>query len=266
MTEGVRKGFDGIGRDVAVALAFLTRIPARRLGLDPSETPDLASAVRVFPVAGALIGAAGGGVLLLGHALDLPPLASALVASAFLVGLTGALHEDGLADTADGFGGGRSAAARLAIMRDSRIGAYGALALIFAVLLRASLLAAFLPLAPLSGAFALVAIETLGRAAIVHHWRRQPPARPDGLAGGIGQPDDETLWMALVAALVIGLVAATAAAGPIAAIVGLAAAALAAIGFGEFANRMIGGHTGDTLGAVEQVTTLAALSALVAFA
>lgn len=260
------RGLGDVGRDIAVALAFLTRIPAARLGPDPADTADLRRAVRVFPVAGALIGTVGGLVLLLGNALGLPPLASALIAIGTIAVGTGALHEDGLADTADGFGGGRTLAARLAIMRDSRIGSYGALALIFSVVLKASLLAAFLPLAPLSGVFALIAAETIGRAAIVYHWADQPPARPDGLAGSIGQPDEETRWMTLVLALAIGLVAGTAAAGPIAALVALAAVALATIGFGQTSRRLIGGHTGDTLGAVEQIAVLATLIALVAFA
>lgn len=260
------RGLDDIGRDIAVSLVFLTRVPAARLGLDPADAPDIRRAVRVFPLAGALIGAVGALVILLGNALGLPPLAAALVAIGTIIIGTGGLHEDGLADTADGFGGGRTLSARLAIMRDSRIGSYGALALILSVFLKASLLAAFLPLAPLSAAFALIAAETIGRAAIVYHWASQPPARADGLAGSIGQPEDETRWMALVSALVIGLVAGTAAAGPIAALVALAAAALVTIGFGQVSRRMIGGYTGDTLGAVEQLAVLGTLLALVAFA
>ncbi|HWJ73730.1 MAG TPA: adenosylcobinamide-GDP ribazoletransferase [Kaistia sp.] len=260
------RGLEDIGRDIAVSLVFMTRIPASRLGLDPAEATNLQRAVRVFPLAGALIGAIGALTLLLGNALGLPPLAAALLAISVLVIGTGALHEDGLADTADGFGGGRTLSARLAIMRDSRIGSYGALALILSILLKASLLAAFLPLTPLSGAFALIAAETIGRAAIVYHWAKQPAARPDGLAGSIGQPADDTLWMALVFALVIGLVAGTAAAGPIAALVALAVAALVTLGFGQAANRLIGGHTGDTLGAVEQLAVLGTLLALIAFA
>ncbi len=265
MSKAAGTGWVGIARDVAVSLVFLTRVPPARLGLDADAVPDLRGAVRVFPIAGGLIGVAGGTVLLLGSAIGLPPLAAALVAITVLVVLTGALHEDGLADTADGFGGGRTAPARLAIMRDSRIGSYGALALILSVVLKASLLAAFLPGAPLQAALALIVAEALGRAAIVVHWAKLPPARPEGLAGSIGQPDGDTLAMALAAALLIGLIAGTLAGGPIAALVALGAAALATIGFGHFAERMIGGHTGDTLGAAEQCASLAALLALVAF-
>ena len=252
-------------RDVAVSLAFLTRIPAERLGLAPTDGADLRGAVRSFPVAGALIGLAGGILLLVTAALKLPPLAAALVVVTGLALLTGALHEDGLADTADGIGGGSDAASRLSIMRDSCIGSYGALALILSVGLRASLVAAFLPEAPLAGLFALVTAESLGRAAIVHNWAELPPARPEGLAGGVGRPDQETLRMALVAAIVIGLVGGTLAAGPIAAIVALAAAALVATSFASFSLHRLGGHTGDTLGAVEQLTAIAVLLALTAF-
>ncbi len=258
--------WQGVVRDIAVSLVFLTRIPPERLGLDPSAAPDLRAAVRVFPLAGALIGVAGGLVLLLGNSLSLPPLAVALVAIAVMTVLTGALHEDGLADTVDGFGGGRTIEARLAIMRDSRIGSYGALALVFSVAVKASLVAAFLPSRPLSAAAAVILAETLGRAAIVHHWADLPPARPDGLAAGIGQPDRETVAISLVAALAIGVIVGTIAGGPIAALVALAAAALATLAFNRLAGRMIGGHTGDTLGAAEQCASLAALLALVAFA
>ena len=266
MKHAAGGGWQGVARDIAVSLVFLTRIAPERFGLDPAVAPDLRSAVRVFPLAGALIGVGGGIILLLGNSLSLPPLAAALVAITALTILTGALHEDGLSDTADGFGGGRTIEARLAIMRDSRIGSYGALALILSVLLKASLLAAFLPSRPLSAAAALIVAETLGRAAIVHQWAALPSARPDGLAAGIGQPDRETLAMALVAAIAVGLIAGTIAGGPIAALVAVAAAALATLGSSRLAYRMIGGHTGDTLGATEQCAALAALIALVAFA
>lgn len=260
-----RGGLATLGRDIAVSLAFLTRIPAKRLGLGTEEAPDIATAARAFPIAGGLIGAAGGAVLALANALNLPPLAACLLAIAALILLTGGLHEDGLADTADGFGGGRDATKRLAIMRDSRIGSYGALALVLSVGLRASLLAAFLPGAALAGIFALIASEALGRAAIVYNWRTLPPARLDGLAAGIGQPRHATFSAALVLAIGIGLAAGIFAAGLLGAIVALAAAALAATSFASLSLRLIGGHSGDTLGAAGQLTALAALLALVAF-
>lgn len=261
-----RSQIDALRRDVAASLAFLTRIPAARLRVDPGSAPDFRIAARAFPLAGAVVGAVGGVVVLLAAALHLPPLASALLAIGAILCLTGALHEDGLADCADGFGGGTSRSAKLEIMRDSRIGTYGALALVVSIGLRAALLAAFLPVSPWGAAFALVAMEAVGRTALVHVWATLPPARFDGLSASTGRPTRDTLFASVAIVLVVALVAGTIAAGPIAAIVALAAAALATYGFEALCRRQIGGQTGDTLGAAEQLGALAYLLALVAFA
>jgi adenosylcobinamide-GDP ribazoletransferase len=257
---------ESIGTEFSNSAAFLTRLPADWFGASTSVAPDFSRASRAFPLVGLLVGVAGAIVLLLASALHLPPPIGALLAIAATVLVTGGLHEDGLADTADGFGGGKNAAAKLEIMRDSRIGTYGALALVFSIALRAGLLAALMPGAPWHAALALIAAETVGRTAIVHLWAALPPARFDGLASTTGRPDKEATWAAIAIAIVIGLTAGTIAAGPIAAIVALAATALTTYGFESLCSRQIGGQTGDTLGAVEQVAVVAFLLVLVAFA
>src|SRR5579863_3553917 len=121
------RGLGRAARDIGDALRFFTRAPlAARAGLAPLDINRIAWAA---PVAGLAAGFMGALVLALSGRLGLPPLLCAGLATAALILATGGLHEDGLADAADGFGGGATRAAKLAIMRDSRIGAYGALAL-----------------------------------------------------------------------------------------------------------------------------------------
>jgi cobalamin synthase len=126
--------------DVKIALIFLTRLPLRHAGAITGE--DLARASWANPIAGALIGASGALVYLIAYSIGLPPLLSALLAVAATILITGALHEDGLGDVADGFGGAFEREKKLAIMRDSRIGTYAGLALILSVAIRAAALTA----------------------------------------------------------------------------------------------------------------------------
>ncbi|MCX5514659.1 adenosylcobinamide-GDP ribazoletransferase [Kaistia algarum] len=254
-----------LGRDLAAATAFLTVVPSMGDEAKSGQLPDFRRAARAFPLVGALVGAVGGIVLLLASALHLPPLAAALLAVVATIALTGALHEDGLADTFDGLAGGRTIERRLEIMRDSRIGTYGALALVLSVGLRVALLAAYLPASPWQGALALVATEAIGRTAIVWLWSNEPPARPDGLAATLGAPDQEAMGAALVIGAGIGMIAGSLTAGVFAALISLAAAALATVVTADWSRRRIGGRTGDILGAAEQLAALASLLALAAF-
>jgi cobalamin synthase len=115
--------------DLAAALTFLTRLPLPEAVTEPDRPPDLARATRAMPLAGAAIGLGGGAVYWLSAGLGLTPAIAGLLAVAATILVTGALHEDGLADSADGLFAGAESARRLEIMRDSRIGAYGTLAL-----------------------------------------------------------------------------------------------------------------------------------------
>jgi adenosylcobinamide-GDP ribazoletransferase len=241
--------------DLRLTFAFLTRLPVSV----PVPAPRLAEAARVFPLAGALVGLAGGLVYAAGLSLGLPALAAALFALAATALSTGALHEDGLADTADGLGGGRDRAERLAIMSDSRIGSFGVLALLFSVLARASLLAA---LPAWSGLAALVAAHALGRAVLPLVMARGHPAKTSGLGASAGTPPDATA----LTALAIGAVLAYLALGPIVGALTLAAALAAAYALARLARRLIGGYTGDILGAIEQLGEIAVLAAAVAAA
>jgi adenosylcobinamide-GDP ribazoletransferase len=243
---------------LAAAVILLTRLPLPFSG----DWPDGLSrrAVGWYPAVGVLVGGIGAAVLVAAHALGLPPAAAALLALAAMAAATGAMHEDGLADTADGIGGGRTPQRRLEIMRDSRIGAYGALALAFAVGLRATALAAVGE--PAAAAAALVACAAAARAPVGALATVLPPARADGMAHAQGRPGGGTVLLsALIGVAVPALLLPPAGAALAAA--GAAAAALAA---GALARRLLGGITGDVMGAAILAGETAGLLALAALA
>jgi len=237
--------------DVLTALAFLTRLPVPEP--ESGGAPDLARATRAMPLVGAAIGLCGGAIYWLSGALGLTPAIAGLLAVAATILLTGALHEDGLADSTDGLFADAETARRLEIMRDSRTGAYGALALILSVGLRAAALSALA--APGPAVAALIAAHALARAlpSAVMAWA--PLARDDGLAAAAGPVEPEHAWTALGigAALVILCL------GFGAGLAALLAAGLAGFATIRLARARIGGYTGDTLGAIEQLGEIAVL-------
>ncbi len=162
-------------RELVAAFALLTRLPMPRLR-GPSRRP--ADCVWAYPVVGAVVGAAGRRRALAGLRLGLPQPLAALWALAAITLVTGGLHEDGLADTADGFGGGGTVERKLLIMRDSRIGSFGALALLFSLALRCHRVALC---TPGRTAMVLAAVLGAGRDACAARCccaRREPTAWP----------------------------------------------------------------------------------------
>lgn len=243
--------------DLSVAASFLTRW--RPPGAPPDLPPGrLAGAVRAFPLVGAGVGLAGGVVYALAYWLGLPTFAAALCALAATALATGALHEDGLADTADGLGGGRTVEDRLRIMRDSHIGAFGVLALVFSIGLRTAALATLGT--PWLAAAALIAGGAGSRALLGLMMRRLDPARTDGLAAGAGRPSEEGALTAAAIGAAFTLLFLGLGTG----IVAAAAASVAVAAVAQSARRGIGGHTGDVLGAAQQVAEIAILLAAAA--
>ncbi|MCB1498494.1 MAG: adenosylcobinamide-GDP ribazoletransferase [Bauldia sp.] len=245
--------------DLRTSTAFLTRLPPDWIGSPAQAMPDFRRAARVFPLVGALVGAVGGAVLLLAAWLHLPPLLAAGLAVLATVAFTGALHEDGLADTADGFGGAGSAQRRLEIMDDSRIGTFGVIAVVFSLLLRVAALTSLIALGPFRAALALVAAEALSRAAMVRFWESLPAAKPGGLASDTGPPDHQATVIALVLGFLITLGLVWPALGFWPAILAILLVSLATYMFARLSQDAIGGRTGDTLGACQQVALLAFL-------
>ena len=243
------------------SLIFLTRLPLG--GETALPPPVLAAAMRAFPLAGLVIGAITGAVLVLASGLGAPAPVAALLAVGAGLGLTGALHEDGLADVADGFGGGATPDAKLEIMRDSRIGAYGVLALIVAVALKWTALAG-LAGQSLWAAFAVtVAAAAISRVAPAGILHLLTPARPDGVSAGAGRPGRGTVLQALALATFISAVVL----GPVSVLLGLVLVPLAGLAglyaTASLARRHIGGQTGDVAGASQVISELAILVAAV---
>jgi adenosylcobinamide-GDP ribazoletransferase len=238
--------------EARLALMLLTRLPAGRLA---EPAPSLADARWAYPlvglIVGALVAAAQAGAL----AVGLGPLIAALLALTVAALVTGALHLDGLADFADGIGGGRDRAHALLIMRDSRIGSYGVIALVFALALAATGLADV----PQETAPAVLLLAATGsRLAMLVVLDRLPPAREDGL-GRSAAGTAPGAWLpgaAAVALLAVWI-------GP-AALPALAAMGLAAFAAAHLALRRIGGQTGDVLGATQVAAEVACILALAA--
>ena len=229
-----------------LALQFLTRLPVP----DPGWTPErFAASTRWHPAAGALIGALVGGVWGAPAAL-FPPLVAVLAATAAGLWLTGCFHEDGFADACDGLGGAVTRERALEIMKDSRIGTYGAAGLGMMLAGRVAVLVALVPVAPVF--WVLVAGHAASRAASVHVIATSAYVREHGtgkpVADGIGR---DGLRFALLTggAALLPLVPAL---GLLAPLAGLAGLALGTWAMRRVYERRLGGYTGDCLGATQQ--------------
>ncbi len=253
-------------RLLLTALQFLTRLPVPAwTGFTPQR---LNRCVRHFPLVGALVGAAGAAVLLAAAAWW-PPLVAAVLGVMATAWLTGAFHEDGLADTFDALGGSAGRERALAIMKDSRIGSYGALALALVLGLRVALLAALVPHGAAAAAAGVVLAHALGRGGAVALMGLLPyagdaehaKARP--LATAVRRVD---VAIALGSSLALAAGAAALGVPPSRTLAAVAAAALAVAVLRAWLARRLGGYTGDTLGATEQLVECAVLLALTAAA
>lgn len=249
-------GLRRVAIDLKISVLFSTRLPfARSFAVTGA---DIARASWALPLAGALVGLLGAVAYWLAHAVGLPPLPAGALALATTLVATGCLHEDGLADTADGFGGGTTRERKLEIMRDSRIGSYGACALMLSLLLRGSALASLAEAALVAGA--LVAAHASARATMPVLMWLVPRARPDGLSADAGPPPGASVAAAVVLgviALALGLDRGAA----IAAVL-LLVAVVACVAW--LSREQVGGQTGDVLGALEQVSEITVLLAAAA--
>jgi adenosylcobinamide-GDP ribazoletransferase len=241
--------------ELKAALAVCTRLPLMRMAPIGTGigTVAIAKAAWAFPAAGILVGLVGAIAYGIAHRLGVPAWPAAALSVGATMLATGCLHEDGLADTADGFGGGGTREQKLDIMRDSHIGAYGVCALIVALLLRVSLIAS-LPSAHLA-MWTLVASHAGARAVMMGLLFLLPPARDDGLSYEAGRPPPDSI----AAAAILGFLLVAFCLGPwrgiIAAVFLLAALAVMT----WLSSSQIEGQTGDTLGALEQISEITIL-------
>lgn len=240
--------------ELRAALMLLTRLPVW-----PGDAPPPVShALWAFPLAGLAVGALALLVWQGAQLLDLPPVMAAVLALATMVLATGGLHEDGLADCADGLWGGRDRARRLAIMRDSRIGTYGTLALVLSLAIRGAGIVAL----GAGAGLALLLVSGASRAAPALLLATLPAARADGLghaasAGAGAGGAAVAVGIAAACLLPFGLGGAL--------LVGAGMAGLV-LGFGRIARSRIGGQTGDVLGAAQQLAEIAGWIVLAALA
>jgi adenosylcobinamide-GDP ribazoletransferase len=250
--------------DLLLCLRFCSRLPLPVLAgeLAPHGFSAFSRAAGLLPLAGGIIGALAALVLTIAASLGFPPPVTALLALASLVLLTGALHEDGLADCADGFGGGTGRERKLDIMRDSRIGTFGTVALVLTLLLRFASLAEITAANPYLAAMVLIGGAALSRAAALLPLALLPAARSTGLGFAAGRPRPAAFALAAVLGLAIAFAPSLAGAGWVAILGAVVAAAGTGLGVTALARQQIGGHTGDVAGASQQMSEIAFYLAL----
>lgn len=237
--------------DIAISLVFFTRLPLPHFDIPGRK---LGEAIWAAPLAGLAVAVVAWLVTEVAGFFDVPTLAIAALAIATTMLFTGCLHEDGLADVADGFGGGKDIERKLEIMHDSRLGTYGAAALLLTVLVRWSCIVALVQRdAALAG---LVAAHVGSRSIFASLIRDTPLASQSGLAGTVGPVPAQATWLSIglgiAALLLLGVF------GAIATILLVLAVTVA---FRQLCMRQIGGITGDTLGAAQQLAEIAILLA-----
>lgn len=252
----------GLRADFIMALRFFSRLPT---GSSPHQTPNLGRIAMALPLASVAIGI-GPALLLVGGALaGLPSYFAAALAVAAMVLASGAMAEDALADAADGLFGGHSIERRLDIMKDSRHGTYGVAALCLFILLRVTALGAIAAVNPLAAGSIWLAASIVGRSGALWVAVALPPARREGAAATAGQlPARNFSVGAVFAALLLFLLA-----GPATSMFALVVAVMLAVtvmtGWTALCRRLVGGQTGDLIGALGALVEVAVLAALLPF-
>ena len=244
----------GFVTDLLLACSLLTRVPLPHLPRHAFE--NSARAVWAYPLAGLIPGMLAWAVASASLGLGLPAGIAAGLVLAALALVSGAMHEDGLADCADGFWGGATPERRLNIMKDSQIGSYGVLALGLVTGLRWLAYATLLD----TGAAVVIAAPVLSRGMMAPVMYGLPHARRTGLSHSVGRPPAALVLLGGLFAFAIAVLMLGAAALP-----ALLAAGCASLGVAIVARRKIAGQTGDVLGAAQQLSELSALLAIVAF-
>jgi adenosylcobinamide-GDP ribazoletransferase len=236
--------------DLRIGISLCTRLPIASTA--PLAEGDVARASWTLPIAGLFVGLVGSLIYWLAIRINVAPLPAAALTLAATMALTGAMHEDGLADTADGLGG-NTRERKLEIMRDSRIGTYGVCALTLSILLRVAVIATLTRL-PFTF-WALIAAHGAARAVLPIFMTIVPPARDDGLSHAAGQPPQQT---ALIAGA-LGVLILVVLLGPLAGIAALVLLAVIMALMAWLSSAQVGGQTGDVLGALEQISEIAVL-------
>lgn len=260
--EATDKGaLNRLAGDVIMALRFFSRLPT---GRSPHQRPHLGRIAAVLPVTSVIMGVVPGALFLGGVQLGLTPIFAAVLAVATMVLVGGGMMEDALADAADGLFGGSTPDRRLDILKDSRHGTYGVSALCLFLLLRVAFFGT-LPLSPLAIFCLWLCANTAGRSAGLWLAVALSPARTDGASAGAGRLGARAYW---VGAALAGLFAALFTTW-IVGVVGLAVLGMALVvvnlAWAALCRRLVGGQTGDLIGAAGALGEIAALTALMIF-
>jgi len=249
-----------LGADLMMGLRFYSRLPT---GNAPHVAPRLERIVLALPFASLVIGLGPALVLLALLVVGTPPLFAATVAVALMAVVTGAMAEDALADAADGLFGGRDASERLDIMRDSRHGTYGVVAIVLYVALRVTAIGAIGN--ALEAAGVLLAAALVARSGALWLAHALPPARSGGAAASVGPLGRRNFAIGAGFAVLLSFVLAGFAVGVAGLVVALALAALVAWGWVTLCRRLVGGQTGDLIGALQALLEVTVLCAFMIF-
>jgi adenosylcobinamide-GDP ribazoletransferase len=247
-------------------LRFYSRLPVPKWTFehDPHAVPDFAIVPRVLPIAGAIIGVPSAVILVFLSWLGCSGPLAACFAVLGSVLVTGALHEDGLADVADGFGGGRTRERRLEIMADSRVGAYGAAAMVLALLIRVTAIGDLTSACGFwAAAMAVIAAASLSRISGLLPLVFLTPARPGGRSASVGRPSPVTITFAVIASIMLSLAFLLIGGFHLRGIaLSVIFSYIVASPMIVLSERMIGGQTGDVAGATQQVAEIVFLTTL----
>lgn len=247
---------------IAHSIGFLSRLPVPDRFFD-NEHSELSETAGYFAIAGALISIPAAAIASVLSVFDVNSMLIAAIVLTIQTIVTGALHEDGLSDSADGLWGGKNKDKILEIMRDSRLGTYGTLTLILTFLLKFTALSHLLDsIDPLSIAIVIIVIGGISRAAMLWHWKKLPPARDNGLAHGAGEPSNDAMNIIFASAFVFMLCLFIA---PFGIVIILAATLFTGFlchFFTRLVKEKIDGHTGDTIGATQQLAEIALIVTL----
>jgi adenosylcobinamide-GDP ribazoletransferase len=252
----------GLAEDLAMGVRFYSRLT---IGNAPHGKPDLSRIALALPFASLVIGIGPALLLCLATLAGLPPYVSATLAVAAIVIITGAMAEDGLADAADGLFGGADTARRLEIMKDSRHGSYGVAALCLFLVFRVAALGSMAAVSPLAAGSVWLSAMLLARSGALWLSVGLPAARPDGVSAAAGRVPRRAFLIGGAFALVLGFILGA----PPASVAGLVLALLlgtaVAFGWGRFCKKLVGGQTGDLIGALQALLEIAALTAFALF-
>jgi adenosylcobinamide-GDP ribazoletransferase len=252
----------GLVDDLVMALRFFSRLPT---GDSPHQKPDLNRIAMALPLASLVIGLGPALLLVGGSLLGLPTYFVAALAVAAMVLVSGAMAEDALADAADGLFGGHSPARRLEIMKDSRHGTYGVAALCLFILLRVSGLGAVAAINPLAAGAIWLAASIVGRSGALWLAVALPAARPDGISAAAGAVSGRSFAVGAVFAVLLAFVLGGPATNLLALGFALVAALAVIAGGSALCRRLVGGQSGDLIGALGGLVEIAVLCALLGF-